>query len=382
MSLRIKNGRWEYRFKLDGARVQEATGLAAIGRNGKEINRKLAEDLEAKHRVNLIEGRMGIRRLAARSFSDAVEEFIRQVRAERDGSTALRIVTSMASCRAFFADQIVTNIGPGEVEDYKVWRLEVHKIKPVTLKHDLDNLSLFFKWAVRKLYARTNIVMDVERPSDKDSKREHILSDAEERLYFSHARGDLHDVGRIMILQGCRPDEVWSLKKKDIDLDRGVMRISKSKTDAGLRTLKLTTESACILGARMGTAGPWVFPSPVKIGECITKLNGPHDKLIERLNPCRACGRVESVHAKRPEKCAEYVRPERALSFVLYDLRHTFATRMIRAGVQITELMKILGHTSIKVTERYVHLAQEDMDRAMDQYQAALDAREIRGAVQ
>ena len=43
-------------------------------------------------------------------------------------------------------------------------------------------------------------------------------------------------------------------------------------------------------------------------------------------------------------------------NFCFHDLRHTFATRMVMAGVDFLTLMELLGHKNIKTTMRYAHV--------------------------
>jgi integrase len=50
----------------------------------------------------------------------------------------------------------------------------------------------------------------------------------------------------------------------------------------------------------------------------------------------------------------------------LHCFRHTFASRMIRKGMNISTLQKILGHTSVTTTEMYVHLFAEDTKNELD----------------
>jgi integrase len=52
-----------------------------------------------------------------------------------------------------------------------------------------------------------------------------------------------------------------------------------------------------------------------------------------------------------------------------HDLRHTFATRLVQAGEDLYKVQRLLGHKSIKMTERYAHHSPESLKSAA----AALD---------
>jgi integrase len=52
--------------------------------------------------------------------------------------------------------------------------------------------------------------------------------------------------------------------------------------------------------------------------------------------------------------------------FKFHDLRHTFASHLVMAGVDITTISRLLGHKSLTMTLRYSHLAPEHMTKAVD----------------
>ena len=56
--------------------------------------------------------------------------------------------------------------------------------------------------------------------------------------------------------------------------------------------------------------------------------------------------------------------------FRLYDLRHTYATRAVMAGVDLPTLAALLGHTSIQMTMRYVHPAEKHKREAVNKLES------------
>ena len=328
--------------------------LAATSRNESS-----ARQLEAEHRQALLEGRSPSRRLVIRQFTDATVEFLVWARVEYRAhpSSQRRIATSLTSAKEFFGVRPVSTICEREIEAYKVWRCTEHEVADVTIRHDLHALSTFFQYAIKQHWTRENPIRNVQIPSDADAVRIHVLTLEEEREYFKRAarNKNLCDLARLIRNQGMRPDEVLSLRKADIDLDLGQLKIASGKTKAARRTLDLTAESLSILTRRCQSPSVWVFPSDRKSGKHILRLNGAHDRAIAQT---KARG---------------------ALHFVLYDFRHTFATQMAQAGVDLATLAAILGHGSIRCVQKYVHPTAEHKQQAMRKFEESLLEMESEG---
>ena len=350
MSLRNRNGIWNYRFKLDGKEYSGTTDLAAIRQN-----MRAAQDQESKHRQELREGRRPSRPIQVREFNEAARSFLEWAKMEYRAhpNSHRRIATSFTSAKHFFGTEPVSLINPGRLEEYKAWRVNDHGVRDVTLRHDLHALSKFFGYAVKQRWAVDNPVRNVTIPSDADAIRIHVLTFEEEREYFLRAakHGDLNDLGRLILNQGMRPEEVTSLRKADVDLDHGQLRIVGGKSPAARRTLDLTSESRVILARRMAVDSKWVFPSSRNPGQHIKRVNGAHDRV-----------------------CAEASKTGIVFGFVLYDFRHTFATRIAQAGIDLATLAAILGHSSIRLVQRYVHPTAEHKRSAMLQYDEIMKA--------
>ena len=252
-----------------------------------------------------------------------------------------------------------TSIQPVHVDDFKSWRRKCPKcqareaagetckacggsgdgVREITIRHDLHALSAMFQYAVRHNWARRNPVKEVEIPSNANAVRIHVLTPAEESAYFTHAvkRPSLHDIAKLILLQGMRPEEAMRLRPEDVDLERGTARIERGKTKAARRTLRLRAETRDILARRVAGGRKWIFAGK-NPDHPISKLNCPHNRTLK----------------------------DAGVSFVLYDLRHTFATRAAEAGVSLATLAAILDHNNLRSVTKYVHPSEADQFRAID----------------
>jgi integrase len=375
MPLRQRDGNWHYRFWVDGREYTGNTDLVAT-----ERNRTAATRVEAKARELVTSGRAHELKLQVQPFSDAAREFLTWADGEYTShpATAKRLHTSFVSLSAFFKNAPVSSILRGHVNDFKAWRRKEHSVREITIRHDLHALSKAFGYFIDHNWARDNPVRGVEIPSDKDAVRIHVLSTTEEVLYFQTAKRfpALYDLGRLMLNQGCRPEEILELQVADIDLERSRLSIRAGKSRAARRQLRLSAESREICGRRVMAAGSrWMFEGKVP-GTRLAKLNGRHTDILDALATCK-CSHSRDKHkgGKCPCGCVEFVEASR-MAFVLYDFRHTFATRAAEAGMPVATLASILGHGDLRSVTKYVHRRQEAQDRAMEAFDEAQNISE------
>ena len=211
----------------------------------------------------------------------------------------------------------------------------------------------------------------------------YLLSDAEEFLYFELALArsiDLHDVAMLILNQGMRPEEVIEIEKGNVDLIARTVRIPKGKTKAAKRTLRLTSDSFEVLKRRI-QEGEQTDAKLKDLCERLAKrLKIAPERIAERerlkalyIFPARRSGKTGKGHISLSglEKCHDDVleackKKGRVIPFVLYDLRHTFATTAAQEGMPLPTLASILGHSSLRQVQKYVHPKQDHQQAEMD----------------
>lgn len=264
-------------------------------------------------------------------------------------------------------------IRPEHFTGYAAWRLEngtsytrtekagdkvvTVPVNRVTVRGELKGVRAALAWAVRHDYIERNPADRADALPPDEVNRPIVYLTVEERDRLLAACADpvqLHGrsgkgkgnvrarrtpvgtMAAIAAYAGLRLSEIIWLDWTDIDFDRNEIRVAnkegwRTKTRAS-RSVPLFPPLRAILEPRKQEAGPLFTTSPTK--------KYPEGKRYSRHNVFRALG----LAAKR-SKIAKDV------SFNV--LRHTFATTLVAAGVQLFAVSRWLGHTTTRVTEQH-----------------------------
>jgi integrase len=189
-----------------------------------------------------------------------------------------------------------------------------------------------------------------------EEHRERVITLEEEMRYLAAAPRQLASLAAVLVDTGMRPEELFRLRWEYLDWTtgrNGTLLVPHGKTEAARRVLPLTPRVRGILETRWEAArrplDGWVWIAPTRSGHIEpSSIKKQHTRTFQLIN-------VEATKQNQPR-----IKP-----FVLYSLRHTFLTRLGSSGCDVWTLARIAGHSSIRISSRYVHPGQEQVLSAM-----------------
>ena len=215
-------------------------------------------------------------------------------------------------------------------------------LAPATVNREIALLRVFLNHLINQGLLPSNPVSKVRMLKEEPAPIR-VLSDDEERLYLFAATQPLKDVAAIMIDTGMRPTEVFTMKWENVFLEDGYIFVPNGKTRNARRNVPMTDRVAGILASR---------------------LNGSKDELVF-MNPDtrRPYISLKTAHATA-------LRRSEVKRFRVYDLRHTFATRVAESGGDLMTLKDLLGHSNIQMVTRYAHPTDKHKFEAIKRMEA------------
>ena len=349
-----------YRFSLDrevGRRIERKTEAEAEAerirteiRNGtfRQVSAGSAETPEPT--------------AAAMTFAAFAEVWERRRGTElvrpRDNSYRLKkiIAFPLPGQSLTFGEKALGAITTDDIEAFRDWR-KAQGLSPVTVNHDLKLLRKMLNWGIRKGYLEKNpfkIGTEAAISLAKETPRDwRFAAEEDEQRLLAAANPHLRAVVTALLDTACRLGEILSLQWKDVNLAKREMtiRAEKAKTRTG-RLIPISTRLASILEMRRSDPTGGDFPADAYVFG---------NEIGERVKSVRTAWENATTAAGLK-------------GLQLRDLRHEAGSRFDEAGVPISYTSKILGHTNLNTTSRYLNIHRRGLQEAMQKLENARPA--------
>ncbi len=244
-----------------------------------------------------------------------------------------------------FGSKPLDRITPVEV---RRWFDAFSRTAPGNANNALKLLRQILNFAVASGCIDTNPTRGIQRnrrPALTRFLSREEIARLHEVLDEEAGRGELFrqqaEIVRLLLLTGCRRGEIVRLRWSEVQ--DGMLVLADSKT--GPRKVPLNSQARRILGRQPRGESPFVFPSP--------------------LDPSRPRGMNLSLRYRVRRKAGiEDCR--------LHDLRHTHASHAVMNGVPVPVVSRLLGHANARMTLRYAHLGDREIEQAAERVGQAI----------
>jgi integrase len=254
-------------------------------------------------------------------------------------------------------EPFVGHLRPDDVDTARIRAFVLAKretLKPGTIRVCLSILSSLYEDLLERQLATRNparglpkSILRLVRP-DHDPETTPFLERLEDvRRVFLALPEPFHVAFAIGALAGLRTGEVFTLRWVSVDLVG--RRILVREGGAGGRTKDKEPRPVPILDALLPVLEEWRLRHP-GAGRVVPSLRADGERMDKHTPGPVLRAALERL---RFGALATYPRAWYAAT------RHTFASQWAMAGRPLRELQKILGHSSIAITERYAHLAPD-----------------------
>jgi integrase len=332
MAIYLRGKSWYYDFVYKGQRY-----VGCIG----PVSRTVAKEEEARKKAEVIEGRLNpMKTRKSPRLETFAEEYLEWSKSNKKPRSHERDVTSLVALRSHFSGQKLSDITPWLIEKYKKKRKEKGKSNQ-TVNLELACLKAIFSKAMIWKKATENPVKQVKMLRVSNT-RVRFLDEKEEIRLLAECQAHLQDLVVTALQTGFRRNELLSLRPEDVDVVLGLVsvRAGYAKNGEG-RTVPMTDSLREVLRRLVQEAeangSSYLFRNCH--GEPYRSIRTGFEHAVQRAG-------IKDFH--------------------FHDLRHTFASRLVMAGVDIRTVQELMGHKTIAMTLRYSHLSPDHKRKAME----------------
>jgi len=323
--------RWCVDFLVNGKRIREVVKNAQNRSDAVlHLQERVAACFSGDHK--------GIDKKKPFKFGELAERYLQDYSKVMKKSFMSDYYIVNAHLKPFFGEFGVDQITCLHLEKYRAERL-ADGVSKSTTNRELAILSRIFSLGIDWGLGSENPVKKIRFFSEQENAKERILTGEEEIRLLKASPGHLKPILIVALNTGMRRGEILGLKWSQVDLERRVIKVERTKSGKNR----------------------FVF------------MNSALFKVFEELHKDRVDREQVFVNPKTGRPFRDIKRAFKSAcekaeieNLRIHDLRHTFASRLVERGADLITVKELLGHSTVKMTERYTHPNLAQKQRAVE----------------
>ncbi len=332
-----KDGRWQKKITLPNGKSKIFYSTAKTEKEAiKDFNKQFLEYSEKSEK--------GL------SFFEVSDEWERQHFPTLENNSLKSYIPALRQVREYFDGIYIKDIKPYNINAF-LGLLSNQGYAQKTIKTRLLVLNLIFKYAIISRYIEVNPCQYISLPKGLPKSKRTAATPLEIDLIKENADKTFGFFALFLLLTGCRRGEALALTPSDVDFEKSTILINKTvewvgnkpyiknhpKTDAGLR--EIPVPDFLLRELKKRKYQKFLFPNQ----------DG------------------ELLHNSQVTRSWNAYRKETGIEATPHQLRHSYATILFDAGIDVKTAQKWLGHADIKTTlDIYTHLSDMRLEQSTE----------------
>ena len=278
------------------------------------------------------------------TMNNAIEEFLieQQIRGNSPRTLSYYRQNLGRFSRSFSDEMELDSLSLADCQNYYLRLASDQSLSTVTIQTYIRAVRAFLSWCFEQQYITTNLTERFKLPKAK-RKAIDVLTDAEALRLFAcfnprtFAGSRNYCICALMYDSGLRQNEVITLQSKHVHIAEGYVIVDGKGDKQRIVPLGLQSKKALIR-----------YCSKIRVSNDKTPLF-----VKGNLTPIQKSTLADMFRKLKVQTGIPRLRA--------HLLRHTFATRYLQHGGDIYSLQQILGHTSLEMVKKYLHLIPENL---------------------
>lgn len=335
MRVYLRGRSWCVDYAVDGKRIRKSFGrqkkVAELFLMNIEVKKAKGEELSPKYES-----------IPLSDFITKYLEYSKQNKSEGTYRTDLSRIRIFEKFLKEKGIQKLEDITQELVEEFKSVTLQ--RSSAATFNRYLEMIKAMLNKAVAWRHLKENPLEDFKKMKITNARQVRFFTSEEISAILDKATPFMEKAIKILLYTGMRRSELVYLTWDDIDF----------------RNKLITVQSKPEVGFHPKSHRPRSIPIHPELEQLLLDLPQRGKYVLDN-------GKNEPAHCRDycSDRFARILKETGIRNAKLHTLRHTFASNLVMAGVDLRTVQELLGHSTVKMTERYAHLSPDHKTRAV-----------------